>query len=425
MSDHRAAEFKRKLLTQLHEAVSSNGISPEMKPLVRAALTNPRILGTFSAVYRGDFFGDAKGVYIGMGDDPFLMEFGDRATSDLWKTVVTSPNNGWITQLDAQGQRKDAHTPPSVLAGLMALAFDGQVDDGRSKVLHVGTGPGYFAALLATYLQDHKRLTSIDIDPEVVSKATKSLNAAGFFPNVEVADGLKGPDKPELFRTLIASVATDEIPPAWVDLIEPGGQVIAPVRGANTEAVLQLKATNASTLEGKFKPAVLNMMRVQAPALNETSIQAPSVKEMTSSSITADSFEPDSDFLFFLERLHPRLSVEIPADPSQATVLRDNAGNQAKVHFLTKSANHTQQIQIERQGAKDLWAQVAESHGLWQKHGEPKPTELGVTVTAQGSALWAREPDALISPPRAVPPHIAVARNPPGACTFRRKPGIR
>ena len=97
------------------------------------------------------------------------------------------------------------------------------------KVLEVGTGSGYMAALLASLAQ---RVVSIEIDPHLASRARDNLQQAGI-SNVDVrtADATanqfavcatEGP-----FDAIVLSGSVAEVPAALLNLLAPGGRLVA------------------------------------------------------------------------------------------------------------------------------------------------------------------------------------------------------
>lgn len=97
------------------------------------------------------------------------------------------------------------------------------------KVLEVGTGSGYMAALLASLAQ---RVVSIEIDPHLARRARDNLQQAGISnADVRTADAsanqfaactAEGP-----FDAIVLSGSVAEIPPALLALLAPGGRLVA------------------------------------------------------------------------------------------------------------------------------------------------------------------------------------------------------
>jgi protein-L-isoaspartate(D-aspartate) O-methyltransferase len=103
------------------------------------------------------------------------------------------------------------------------------------KVLEIGTGSGYQAAVLANLVRD---VYSIEIVPELAKSADDTLRRLGY-RNVYVkqGDGYKGWPEQAPFDGIILTAAPPELPQALIDQLRPGGVLVAPV-GGNMEQQL-------------------------------------------------------------------------------------------------------------------------------------------------------------------------------------------
>ena len=93
------------------------------------------------------------------------------------------------------------------------------------KVLEIGTGSGFMAALLANRAQ---RVISLEILPELVDMARANLSKAGI-TNVEVrcADGSKGAPADGPFDAIVLSGSVAAVPEALLDALNGGGRLAA------------------------------------------------------------------------------------------------------------------------------------------------------------------------------------------------------
>ncbi|MDB5896375.1 MAG: protein-L-isoaspartate O-methyltransferase [Rhodoferax sp.] len=97
----------------------------------------------------------------------------------------------------------------------------------HEKVLEVGTGSGYMAALLAYRA---KQVLTLELLPELVALARANLQKAGF-TNVEVrqADGAQGAPADAPFDVIMLSGSVVEVPPALLSQLKIGGRLFAVV----------------------------------------------------------------------------------------------------------------------------------------------------------------------------------------------------
>jgi protein-L-isoaspartate(D-aspartate) O-methyltransferase len=97
----------------------------------------------------------------------------------------------------------------------------------QHRVLEIGTGSGYQAAVLASLARE---VYSVEIVPELADRARTTLAALGI-TNVKVltGDGYKGWPEHAPFDRVMATAAPAEMPPALVEQLAVGGRLIAPV----------------------------------------------------------------------------------------------------------------------------------------------------------------------------------------------------
>jgi protein-L-isoaspartate(D-aspartate) O-methyltransferase len=95
----------------------------------------------------------------------------------------------------------------------------------HEKVLEVGAGSGYMAALLATRAQ---RVISLEIQPELAEMARENLQRAGI-RNVEVrdGDGSKGLAAEGPFDAIVLSGSVAEVPQVLLSQLKVGGRLAA------------------------------------------------------------------------------------------------------------------------------------------------------------------------------------------------------
>jgi protein-L-isoaspartate(D-aspartate) O-methyltransferase len=97
------------------------------------------------------------------------------------------------------------------------------------SVLEIGTGSGYFAALLAGM---GARVTSVEIDPDLAAEAKGKLGRTGA-PSVELAvgDGARGWGS-STYDAIVLTGSTPLLPDRFVEQLNPGGRVFAVVGDA-------------------------------------------------------------------------------------------------------------------------------------------------------------------------------------------------
>lgn len=101
--------------------------------------------------------------------------------------------------------------------------------DRGDRVLEVGTGTGYHAAILSRIARE---VYSIEIDSTAAAQASKRLSGLGY-PNVFVrhGDGYQGWIEEAPFDAILLSVAPPRVPKPLIDQLRVGGKMVVPVGG--------------------------------------------------------------------------------------------------------------------------------------------------------------------------------------------------
>jgi protein-L-isoaspartate(D-aspartate) O-methyltransferase len=99
---------------------------------------------------------------------------------------------------------------------------------GDERVLDVGTGSGYQAAVLAELARE---VHSIELIPELAERAQRNLDGAGYGGRVRihVGDGSRGLPGLAPFDAIAVAAATREPPPALLDELGRGGRLVIPI----------------------------------------------------------------------------------------------------------------------------------------------------------------------------------------------------
>jgi len=123
---------------------------------------------------------------------------------------------------------------------------------GGEKVLEVGTGSGYQAAVLAEIAAE---VFSIEIICELADSAEQRLKALGY-KNISVrcGDGYQGWPDQAPFDAIIVTAAPEKIPKPLLDQLKPGGRMIIPVGTLAQELVLVSKLKDGRFEEKNVLP---------------------------------------------------------------------------------------------------------------------------------------------------------------------------
>lgn len=148
------------------------------------------------------------------------------------------------------GHRQTISQPTTVMLMTQAL----HVASGQ-KILEIGTGTGYQAAILARIVESKGKIITTEIIPELVKLAKKNLNKARI-KNVKViyCDGSKGYAKASPYDRIIATAACPDIPKPLIKQLKPNGILLAPVGPLHGQSMLQV-----TKLDKKNKTKIENL----------------------------------------------------------------------------------------------------------------------------------------------------------------------
>lgn len=135
----------------------------------------------------------------------------------------------------------------ALMSGLLALKPG-------ERVLEVGTGSGYQAAVLA---QMGMRVFSIEIIPALAEKARQRLQVEGHTQvQVKIGDGYFGWAEHAPFDAIVVTAAADHIPPPLLAQLKNGGIMVIPVGGAFSvqQLVLVTKAQDGGLSTRQLLP---------------------------------------------------------------------------------------------------------------------------------------------------------------------------
>jgi protein-L-isoaspartate(D-aspartate) O-methyltransferase len=168
------------------------------------------------------------------------------------------------------------------------------------QVLEIGAGTGYNAALLAHAVQPGWVIT-VDVDRNVLSEAWAHLR---HFPQRRIqlkhADGREGYLEKAPYDRIMVTAATPDLEPAWLEQVNPGGLVVAPLALAPGLAYVACGSVQQGVFSGRLtRPAYFMPLRAEGETGNTAATESPPVAEMETI---------PSPWRGFFERRRPRAS---------------------------------------------------------------------------------------------------------------------
>lgn len=123
----------------------------------------------------------------------------------------------------------------------------------QDKVLEIGTGSGYQAAVLAEVVEE---VYTIEIIPELAERARKTLENLGYKVKVKNGDGYYGWEEEAPFDAIIVTAAASHIPPPLIEQLDEGGRLVIPLGSTKYYQTLTLIRKKDGKLETKHLTTV-------------------------------------------------------------------------------------------------------------------------------------------------------------------------
>ncbi|MEU3977326.1 methyltransferase domain-containing protein [Streptomyces bacillaris] len=309
--------------------------------------------------------------------------------TDEWLALVNS-DEPVVTQLDdgaedGPGIATSSNSQPSMVAQMLGLLG---LEDGH-RVLEIGTGTGYVAALLSERLGD-QQVYSIELDPVLAQQAAEHIAGAGYRPHLRVGDGEQPfPGMGQVDR-VIATCALRHVPHALVRQVRPGGVIVTPLaRDFWSGAVVQLHVQNDGTAVGPVCGGAMYMpMRSHRPVPHEIEGKGrPRAAGLDPARIL------DLGFALYAGARLPGVRVTGRGTTDGARVWVSHPDGAAATVATGEEA--------WQYGPGLLWEEIEQAWQEYESAGLPDAEQFGLTVTDCGQYIWLRDPAAIIQPRRA------------------------
>jgi protein-L-isoaspartate(D-aspartate) O-methyltransferase len=121
------------------------------------------------------------------------------------------------------------------------------------RVLDVGTGSGYQAAVLA---QLGAEVISIERNAELAARAQQLLKELGYQIKVIVGDGSNGAPDYAPFAGIVVAAASPDVPSPLVEQLHPDGRLVLPVGPRYEQRIMLVRREGDGTVAEPLEPAV-------------------------------------------------------------------------------------------------------------------------------------------------------------------------
>lgn len=355
-----------------------------------AFLANPRHLFVPAAVW--DRADDGTLTTRHRDDDPA----GWLATAYANEPIVTQVDDG-ATPCGTTGRLSTSSISKPIIVAQMLDHL--QVELGI-RVLEIGTGTGWNAALLA-HVVGWQNVTTIEVDAVLAERARKALAEAGVFPTVVTGDGADGYAPGAPYDRVIATASAQAVPYPWVAQTRPGGLIVTPWGNAyDNGALVQLTVDGHGAAYGPFVDNTVAFMWLRA----QRALRPAAPTDMAEAAESTTTLHPDAvafddyDAKFAVGLRVPDVTVRFDdADDGSDdfTFWAFSGPSWARVDVTDGASTH----RVRQQGPRSLWTEIESAHRWWEDIGRPATGRFGLAVTPEGQYVYLDSPSNPVPPP--------------------------
>jgi len=344
----------------------------------------------FAAVPRHQFIPDTIWVNDGAGLVPLHrcadpQEWMQRAYGPT--AVITQVDDGHPAGPDGRGHYITSSASQPDVVALMLAALDAQPG---MRVLEIGTGTGYNAALLAHRL-GAQNITSVEIDPVLADHARRALTATGYPVTVITGDGADGYPPQAPYDRIIATAAVQQVPYPWVAQTRPGGTILTPWGTPyHNGALASFTVNNDGTADGRIVGNVA-FMRLRDQRFRAT-VDDEECDETTArhSHTTVAPYNVASDYDASLA-----IGMKVP-NCTTIYVPADGDSDHARLWFVDPTTDSwanlvhrpgTDDYPVHQSGSRNLWDEIETAYHWWRDNGRPGPQRWRITITPEGQQV--------------------------------------
>lgn len=233
-------------------------------------LQSPALVRALATVPRERFLGPGPWRIRGM-DGMFLPG----ATGSYRETPDGDPRHVYhnvIVSIDPARELNNGH-PGTLACWIDAL----RIREGE-RVVHIGSGPGYYTAILAEVTGPRGVVTAVEIDETLAARAREALAP---WPNVRVVAGDGGATAIDPADVIVVNAGVTHPSPQWLDALRPDGRLLLPLTFEPAPGVAGKGCVVLVTRDGDALTArLISMVQIfpciggRDPALNAPLMQA-------------------------------------------------------------------------------------------------------------------------------------------------------
>jgi protein-L-isoaspartate(D-aspartate) O-methyltransferase len=323
----------------------------------------------------------------------------DEQAWHIWLQAIYR-DQALTTQLDERGLPISSSSQPSV----MALMIEHLALQPGMRVLEIGTGTGYNAALLAALTGDPHTVTTIDIDPALSDQARSPIEqVVGEGMTILAGNGLQGYAPHAPYDRIIATGSFLPIPHAWIDQLAPAGRLVMDLRGRFAGGLLLVCKQADGHALGRFLMDLPGISFLHLRSASQEPATLPSLRGYQQFSLqeqvslpeddpaygcathfaTHEQFRSQDAINLWLQWAFPELGIKWKGSPEAlSAVLTD---------YLTQTVAtvkpQTHAIEIMVYGARPLGSELHSAYQGWLTAGQPTLASSTLHIHPHGQQM--------------------------------------
>ncbi|SFQ27080.1 methyltransferase domain-containing protein [Amycolatopsis rubida] len=369
--------------------------------------TAPAWAVVFEQVPRAGFIPDT--IWVDDPDGPGFTAVSRRTDPSAWEAAVAA-NAPVITQINlgepATENGEDFPSSSSSQPSIVADMLDALDPRPGERVLEIGTGTGWNAALLAHRVGPSGQVTTIEVDPALAETARQALTAAGVAAEAVTGDGAAGWPAGAPFDRIIATASVREIvPPAWLAQLRPGGRLVTPWgTDYGNGALLTLDLDADGIASGRFS-GNLAFMRLRSHQRSlfgwEPDDDTVAAAEVAATDVRGKDLDmmlnPEKGRFAIGARL-PNVALVVEWDahgPGRHVLELDDLITRSYAR-LDADVTDPAPFTVRQLGPRRLWDEALAAYDWWHEHAKPGPDRLGLAITDDAQTLFLDTPETVV-----------------------------
>jgi protein-L-isoaspartate(D-aspartate) O-methyltransferase len=355
---------------------------------------SPRVRDAFLATPRHRFIDS----YFERVDGAWIQVNSTDRSAQQWLETIYS-DCILVTSYTPTGWFQSSSSQPTVMATMLEHL---DVQPGQ-KILEIGTGTGYNAALLSFLTGSPSQVTSIEIDPDLVAQAILNIeHVVGPGALILAGDGNLGVPFNAPYDRIIATASVPKVPQAWIDQLALGGKLVCilqsgqpPVGGILVaERIAEGEVTGHIVARASFIP-MRSQAQGSAPNFHKVFQGERYASFPLDPQFAAHRFWSSPHLQFFLYQTLPDLTMTISSTGSieeTKTLLSLGSGEKGYVAF------ETQQVVLYGERSPYIWQRYLETVTLFDDLQQPAITDYGfeggnLSIQTPHGIVWPFSPD--------------------------------